>query len=94
MGGIFGDIPKAVEILGSAKKERLRLIATAIAGYLAYKDLPGNNAWRQQCRKMSSELDDPYLRVIFAFIADNDWWDILYEPAISLRERLGVALRF
>lgn len=90
----FGDIPKAVEILGSAKKERLRLIATAIAGYLAYKDLPGNNAWRQQCRKMSSELDDPYLRVIFAFIADNDWWDILYEPAISLRERLGVALRF
>ncbi|CCF59142.1 hypothetical protein KAFR_0G01090 [Kazachstania africana CBS 2517] len=90
----FGDIPKAVEILGSAKKEKLRLIATAIAGYMAYKDQPGNNAWRQQCRKMSSELEDPYLRVIFAFIADNDWWDILYEPAISLRERLGVALRF
>lgn len=90
----FGDIPKAVEILGSAKKERLRLIATAIAGYMAYKDQPGNNSWRQQCRKMSSELEDPYLRVIFAFIADNDWWDILYEPAISLRERLGVALRF
>lgn len=90
----FGDIPKAVEILGSAKKERLRLIATAIAGYTAYKDQPSNNAWRQQCRKMSSELEDPYLRVIFAFIADNDWWDILYEPAISLRERLGVALRF
>lgn len=90
----FGDIPKAVEILASAKKERLRLIATAIAGYMAFKDQPGNNSWREQCRRMSSELDDPYLRVIFAFIADNDWWDILYEPAISLRERLGVALRF
>lgn len=90
----FGDIPKAVEILGSAKKERLRLIATAIAGYMAYKDTTENNSWRDQCRKMSSELDDPYLRVIFAFIADGDWWDILYEPAISLRERLGVALRF
>ncbi|OXB40606.1 hypothetical protein B1J92_M09383g [Nakaseomyces glabratus] len=90
----FGDIPKAIEILGSAKKERLRLIATAISGYLVYKDQPGNNAWRQQCRKMSNDLDDPYLRVIFAFIADNDWCDILYEPAISLRERLGVALRF
>ena len=89
-----GDVPKAVEILGSAKKERLRLIATAIAGYMVYKDEPRNNSWRQQCRKMSSELDDPYLRVIFAFVADNDWWDILYEPAISLRERLGVALRF
>lgn len=89
----FGDIPKAVEILGSAKKEKLNLIATAVAGYMAYKDQPGNNAWRQQCRKMSAELEDPYLRVIFAFIADDDWWDILYEPAISLRERLGVALR-
>lgn len=90
----FGDVPRAIEILGSAKKERLRLIATAIAGYMVYKDQPGNNAWRQQCRRMSSELDDPYLRVIFAFIADNDWWDILCESAISLRERLGVALRF
>ncbi|CCD25277.1 Sea4p NDAI_0E04600 [Naumovozyma dairenensis CBS 421] len=90
----FGDIPKAVDILADSKNERLRLIATAIAGYMAYKDQPGNNSWRQQCRKMSSELEDPYLRVIFAFIADNDWWDILYEPAISLRERLGVALRF
>lgn len=90
----FGDIPKAVEILGSSKSERLRLIATAIAGYMAYKDQPGNNSWREQCRKMASELDDPYLRVIFAFIADNDWYDVLYEQAISLRERLGVALRF
>ncbi|SCU79109.1 LAMI_0A07360g1_1 [Lachancea mirantina] len=90
----FGDVTKAIDILASAKKERLRLIATAIAGYAAYKNQPGNNAWRDQCRRMSSDLEDPYLRVIFGFIADNDWWDILYEPAISLRERLGVALRF
>lgn len=90
----FGDVERAIGILSSAKKERLRLIATAIAGYLAYKEYPGNNPWREQCRRMSSELSDPYLRVIFAFIADNDWWDILYENSISLRERLGVALRF
>lgn len=90
----FGDIPKAVEILGSAKSERLKLIATAIAGYMAYKDQSGNNSWREQCRKMASELENPYLRAIFAFIADNDWYDVLYEQAISLRERLGVALRF
>ncbi|CCE61826.1 hypothetical protein TPHA_0B01530 [Tetrapisispora phaffii CBS 4417] len=90
----FGDIPKAVEILSSAKNERLQLIATAVSGYMVYKDHLGNNPWRQQCRKMASEFENPYLRVIFAFIADNDWWDVLYEPAISLRERLGVALRF
>ncbi|KAH3902545.1 related to SEH-associated protein 4 [Saccharomycodes ludwigii] len=90
----FGDIPKAIEILSNAKRERLRLIATAVAGYLAYKDDIANNTWREQCRKMASELDDPYLRAIFAYIADNDWWDILYDSSISLRERLGVALRF
>ncbi|KAL2711064.1 SEH-associated protein 4 [Kluyveromyces marxianus] len=90
----FGDVQRAISILGSANKERLRLIAAAIAGYQAYSEKPGDNAWRQQCRKMAAELDDPYLRVIFSFVADNDWWDILYESAISLRERLGVALRF
>lgn len=89
-----GDVPKAIEILANAKKERLRLMSTAVAGYLAYKDSNVNSPWKDQCRKMASELDDPYLRAIFAFIADNDWWDVLDEHSLPLRERLGVALRF
>ena len=43
---------------------------------------------------MALELDDPYLRAIFAFIADDDWWDVLDESSLSLRERLGIALCF
>lgn len=89
-----GDVLKAIEILSRAKSERLRLIATAVAGYLAYKDSHVNSPWKDQCRKMALELDDPYLRAIFAFIADDDWWDVLDESALSLRERLGVALCF
>lgn len=89
-----GDVPKAIEILSKAKSERLRLIATAVAGYLAYKHSHVNSPWKDQCRKMALELDDPYLRAIFAFIADDDWWDVLDESALSLRERLGVALCF
>lgn len=89
-----GDIPKAMDILTSSKDERLNLISTAIAGYLAYKDSNVNSPWKDQCRKMASDLDDPYLRAIFAFIADNDWWDVLDEHALPLRERLGVAIRF
>ncbi|KAK6459222.1 uncharacterized protein RJT20DRAFT_143748 [Scheffersomyces xylosifermentans] len=89
-----GDVPKAIEILANAKKERLRLMSTAVAGYLAYKNSNVNSPWKDQCRKMASELDDPYLRAIFAFIADNDWWDVLDEHSLPLRERLGVALRF
>ncbi|ODV78556.1 uncharacterized protein CANTADRAFT_26607 [Suhomyces tanzawaensis NRRL Y-17324] len=89
-----GDVPKAIEILANAKKERLRIMSTAVAGYLAYKTSNINSPWKDQCRKMASELDDPYLRAIFAFIADNDWWDVLDEHSLPLRERLGVALRF
>ncbi|ODV98475.1 hypothetical protein PACTADRAFT_14911 [Pachysolen tannophilus NRRL Y-2460] len=89
-----GDVLKAVEILGNSKKERLRIMSTAIAGYVAYKDIPNNAPWKEQCRRMASELGDPYLRSIFAFIADNDWWDVLDESSLPLQEKLGVALRF
>lgn len=89
-----GDVDKAIEILASAKNERFRLMSTAIAGYSAYKSSTTNSPWKDQCRKMASDLDNPYLRAIFAFIADNDWWDVLDERSLPLRERLGVALRF
>ncbi|KAI5959965.1 hypothetical protein CANMA_004065 [Candida margitis] len=89
-----GNVAKAIEILSNSKKERLRLMATAIAGYLAYKNTNTNSPWKDQCRKMASELDDPYLRAIFAFIADDDWWDVLDEHSLPLRERIGVAIRF
>ena len=88
------DVERAVEILANSKSERLRLIGTAVAGYLAYKFSNVNSPWKDQCRKMASELDDPYLRAIFAYIADNDWWDVLDEHSLPLRERLGVALSF
>lgn len=88
-----GDVPRATSILAQSKKERLRLMATAVAGYLAHS-LGGNLPWNEQCRRMALEVDHPYLRAIFAFIADNDWWDVLDEVALPLRERLGIALRF
>lgn len=89
-----GDVTRAIEILASAKDERLQLMSTAVAGYLAYKDSNVNLPWNDQCRKLSLELENPYLRAIFAFIADNDWWDVLDEHNLPLRERLGIAIRF
>lgn len=89
-----GNVPRAIEILASSKKERLQLMSTAVAGYLAYKDSNTNLPWNDQCRKLALELEHPYLRAIFAFIADNDWWDVLDEHALPLRERLGIAIRF
>ena len=37
MAALHGNVEKAIEILASSKKERLRLMSTAVAGYLAYK---------------------------------------------------------
>lgn len=38
-------------------------------------------------------VERPYLRAIFAYIASNDWYRILDEPGLPLRERMAVALR-
>lgn len=89
-----GDVERAVQALASSRKERLRLMSTAVAGYLAYKNNVLNSPWKEQCRKLASELDNPYLRAIFAFISDGSWLDVLDEGSLPLSERLGIALRF
>lgn len=89
-----GDVARAVTSLAGSRKERLRLMSTAVAGYLAYKDSDGNSPWREQCRKLASELENAYLRAIFAYIADGSWLDVLDEISLPLVERLGIALRF
>lgn len=43
---------------------------------------------------MSTDLDDPFLRAIFAYLASGEWSDVLDEEALPLRDRVGVALRF
>lgn len=88
------NVPRAIDILSQSKNERLRLMSTAIAGYEAFKTSTVNLPWNDLCRKLSLELENPYLRAIFAFISDNDWWDVLDEHALPLRERLGIAVRF
>ena len=90
----FGDVSRAVQILSATKNNRLRLMATAISGYLVQRESDDDNLWKDQCRGLSNELEDPYLRAIFAYIADNDWWGVLDETSLPLRERVGVALRY
>lgn len=89
----FGDVSRAVAILSKAHSPTLRLMATAISGYLLQRGSGEDNLWKEQCRNLSTELDDPYLRAIFAYIADNDWWGVIDETSLPLRERVGVALR-
>lgn len=89
-----GDIDRAIRILSDSNNENYKIMSTAIAAYTAFKDTNVNNTWKDRCRQLASDLADPYLRIIFAYIADGNWWDVLDETALPLRERLGVALRF
>lgn len=53
-----------------------------------------NASWKDICESLSNDMADrPYLRAIFAYIASNDWYRILDEPGLPLRERMAVALR-
>lgn len=89
-----GDVERAVAALASSNKQRLKLMSTAVAGYLAYRNDEVNSPWREQCRRLASDLSNPYLRAIFAFISDGSWLDVLDEGSLPLVERLGIALRF
>lgn len=53
-----------------------------------------NTTWKDICESLSDDMAErPYLRAIFAYIASNDWYRILDEPGLPLRERMAVALR-
>lgn len=89
-----GNVDRAVKALAASKSERLTIMSTAVAGYLAYKDTPGNSPWRDLCRQMASGLENPYMCAVFAFISDGEWFDVLDQSSLPLHERLGIALRF
>ena len=92
----YGDIEECVNCL-SRGNERLKLMSTAVAGYHASKmnQLTSSTlTWKKLCNDLSVELDEPYLRAIFAFVANGDWQDVLDEQALPLSDRLGIALRF
>lgn len=88
------NVGRAVESLAKSRRKSHRLMATAVSGYHMYKNVSNNNIWREQCRRLASEAGTPYLRAIFAFVADGSWLDVVDDPSLPLTERLGIALRF
>ncbi|KAI9494432.1 WD40-repeat-containing domain protein [Zychaea mexicana] len=89
---------RAIEALGSGRgsghdEQQRKLMSAVMAGFQ-----PGaaavNPTWRELCESLSQDMvNRPYLRVIFAYISSNDWYRVLDEPRLSLKERIAVALR-
>ncbi|KAI9264074.1 hypothetical protein BDA99DRAFT_559383 [Phascolomyces articulosus] len=93
-----GLTDRAIQALGSERgsgqdDQQRKLMSAVLAGFQ-----PGavnvNPTWRELCESLSQDMvDRPYLRVIFAYISSNDWFRVLDEPLLSLKERVAVALR-
>ncbi|RKP10789.1 WD40-repeat-containing domain protein, partial [Thamnocephalis sphaerospora] len=86
-----GKVSHAVAALSESKDEKHRLISTVLAGY--NRDT-ASNTWRDLCKSLSADLDGPYLRAIFGYIASGEWSSVLAITDLPFRDRLGVALRF
>ena len=51
--------------------------------------------WIDLCKALSTELNDPYLRAMFTLISTNENWNsVLQTEGLSLKDKLGIALRF
>lgn len=94
------DFDRCIEALMKGGQE-MKLISTAVAGYTAQyrgrgsdEKHQGLTTWKELCRTMAVELEDPYLRAIFAFVANGEWKDVLDEYGLPIKEKLGIALRF
>uniref|UniRef100_A0A0B6ZZ52 Uncharacterized protein n=1 Tax=Arion vulgaris TaxID=1028688 RepID=A0A0B6ZZ52_9EUPU len=92
-------IKRALEILSncamSAEQEgkpNLQAVAMALSGFTEDK----NALWRRTCGTLRYQLENPYLRAIFAFLAcdEDNFEDVLNEEDMSVEDRIAFALNY
>jgi hypothetical protein len=91
-----GDIDRCINSLKSGDQQ-MRLMSAAVAGYYAHVQSNSvilNDTWKTLCSEFATELYDPYLRAIFAYVSDGNWRDLLEDIGLPIRERLGIAIRW
>lgn len=88
-----GNLDRAIQSLSNSKDEHLqqrKLMSAILASYQSGT----SETWRDICESLCEDMvDRPYLKAIFAYIASNDWYRVLDEPGLPLRERMTIALR-
>ncbi|BGO95319.1 hypothetical protein JCM10020v2_007033 [Rhodotorula toruloides] len=91
-----GQLEKSMGYLRLCKDENLRMLAPIVAAYLAQKDsLRGSESnYASLCRSLSSDVETPWVRAMFAYLATSDWRELVDETGLALRDRVAVALRF
>lgn len=86
-------IRMAIDILGRGAndsdddKSSLRMSAIALAGF-------SSGIWKTQCAAAQRQINDPHLRAIFNFLADETYQGVLYEHGISISDRMAFACAY
>lgn len=86
-------IRMAIDILGRGandvddEKSSLRMSAIALAGF-------STGIWKSQCAAAQKQIQDPHLRAVFNFLADDTYSGVLYEDGVSISDRMAFACAF
>lgn len=86
-------IRMAIDILGRGAndveddKSSLRISAIALSGF-------STGIWKTQCAEAEKQIQDPHLRAIFNFLADETYKGVLYEDGISISDRMAFACAY
>lgn len=93
-------IREAIEILSSQKANKstggkgttLNVVAMALSGYTEDK----KTLWRDMCRSLCGQMENPYLRSAFAFLTtESDHFEsILAEKGIEIEDRVAFACKY
>ncbi|CAO3664754.1 unnamed protein product [Rhizopus microsporus] len=89
-----GKLDRAIEALNSSrgKDDQQQKLMSAILA--SYQSGTTTDTWKSICESLCADMvDRPYLKAIFAYIASDDWFRVLDEPGLPLRERMAIALR-
>ncbi|KAI9204166.1 uncharacterized protein BJ171DRAFT_459532 [Polychytrium aggregatum] len=86
-------VHRAVQALDKSSEERLKFAAATLS---SYSSMPHQGLmWQTICTTLSKDLQNPYLKAIFAFITYGKWEYVIGPDCkLSLRDRLGIALRY
>ena len=72
--------------------EKHRLVAAALSGFSSGSR---GNTSATLCQSLSKELESPYLRTLFAVIANGgNWISVLETTGLPLRDQINAALHF
>ncbi|XP_023223348.1 GATOR complex protein MIOS-B-like [Centruroides sculpturatus] len=94
------DIRSAIQILKKGalvqsslgKESNLNIVAMALSGYSE----DDNTLWGETCGKIRSQLKNPYLRAMFAFLTseNSNYDEVLKENDVAVQDRVAFACIF